>query len=235
MPDHFIELEWWRDQSSGAFEIVDAHPPKNLKPPARTRPDGSERRIHWKGRGKLSAYRPLDDYGHELIKRLVAVNDEESPLRFVSSFGLLDGPNGPKPYSPGDTPEEVYRKGVSVRSVIDHADDARAYLDIALGGQREALDWVKENDGAVPVWLEVDIAADKAGKALRMRYRVRTLKDAIMLEQSLMLTAGASWRICRMCSRPFPAGPGQDRNLNSLFCSEEHKTEFHSKDRSKRK
>jgi hypothetical protein len=228
-PAEFIECVWWRDTRPNAFEIYQPPVEPVLHVRAFRKP---AKRIRWIGKAPLSKYHPLKlnlvptrtrRPSLYATQRLLAVDNDETALAFVQACGLL-----------WVTPDEMndiegaFRGGSTIEGIVDFAEAFRAFLLKVGDKPKRAFEILTAAEGELDVPLTAALIPDKQTGAVRMRYSVRTLREAIILQQSLLLAGGMEWRRCANCQTPFLAGPSGTRNKNATTCSQECKDAYHN-------
>jgi len=170
----------------------------------------------------LVRYRPLDAFGSVLLPQFLRIDTPEEVLDFVRRFGPLtaEGLHAGK----GDLVEGVAAHARAMREFLfSHPDDQKTNAELAAMQTSPFAE------------LEVSLAPDLADGTLRLRFVPASLLDALWLLAVQKLLRGAVVRKCKHCGRPFEAGPGAHRRIDAEFCSDQHKIEFFSLERTRKK
>jgi hypothetical protein len=139
-----------------------------------------------------------------LFKEFANVKTPQDLLAFVTKYGPL-------------TPS---RKGDEIPPLLDEAASMK--------------DCFKRGVKKLPVWpnLKAWFATDAKGTVSLKISPVRLL-DAIWLQLGQALSEGAQWRQCEHCGDWFPVGGKSGRRLVARFCSDQHRIDFNSLERSR--
>jgi len=220
-----IDLEWKRH--AAGYRIVPERPPQ---PPRQSRPPptiaeidcGTPERIAGIG-GALKSYRPLAK-SPELFRPFVGIaRDAPGLLRFVNDYGPLTdaGVNGP---------------GEDVPLLLKTASTMRDFLSTSERIGRKRLSEVPAGlfTGVDLSRLTAQLKLDIESGELQFSLRPRSLLDAMWVQLGQALARAGVFRTCRFCGQIFEAGGRGERDRRAIFCSEDHKKQFHSLERSRK-
>jgi len=166
--------------------------------------DWAEARIV--GRGGPRRLVPLSNYPM-LFSKFANVKTPEELLRFVTEYGPLTS-----------------TKGDEIGPLLDQAKSMMACVK---SRGRNFPSWSMAN---LKAWL----SRDKAKGTISVKVGPVRLLDALWLQLGQALSDGTEWRQCKHCRDWFPVGGKSGRRLVARFCSDEHRIEFNSLQRSKR-
>jgi hypothetical protein len=245
MPQSLIDFEWWRPRVPGGHRLTNRkvkglvfyHPPRRpVQLPALRGQWGFA--YHPLGIGVLQSsdgmpcepayvvatsddfvrYRPLDAFS-SLFIQFAKLTTADQVLHFIERFGGLTqaGRN-----EKGELVEGVLAHSFAMRELLAYADDPDRKADLL---QRQVNPFSE---------LDVTLDIDPSG-VLTHRFVPGSLLDALWLQAVQALNERATVRECLQCGNLFQAGIGTGRRLDAKFCSEEHKTKFHSLKRSREK
>jgi hypothetical protein len=108
----------------------------------------------------------------------------------------------------------------------------------------QLLDAAKEMRAALksrrfPTWQTADLQArvlnDRAKGTVSIKYSPTRLIDALWLQLAQALSGGAQIRECKHCGEWFPVGGKDGRRIVSQFCKDDHRIEYNSLERTRRK
>jgi hypothetical protein len=83
--------------------------------------------------------------------------------------------------------------------------------------------------------LKASASIDKAKGGITIKVRPTRLLDALWLQLGGELSGGAEFRQCKHCGNWFPVGGKSGRRLVARFCSDKHRIEFNSLERTRKK
>jgi hypothetical protein len=205
-----IEFEWMRDPKG--YRLIETGRSKSW-------------RIVRNGRGHdpKDLYNPLalTDLLFDIFANLAT--KPEGVLDFVQRFGPLtwDGCDA--------------KIGDDVTLAISNADHMRQLLRYVSGNQKRPYLPPNPHQASRSSSLSAMVIWDPVTKAPKWELRPNTLLDALWMQLGQALTSGAQIRQCEHCGAWFEAGRGKGRRAGSKFCSDEHKTIYHSLKRSREK
>jgi hypothetical protein len=91
----------------------------------------------------------------------------------------------------------------------------------------------------LPPWSFADLKAsastDKTKGIIAIKVRPARLLDALWLQLGDALSGGTQFRQCRHCGNLFPVGGKSGRRLVAQFCSDKHRIEFNSLERTRKR
>jgi len=157
-----------------------------------------------------------------LLKEFCLVVNEASAMQFINRAG---------PLTVGGL-----SIGEDLQPTIDFAQRARVLL---LAHQRADLRKIKEllkepfRTALGPlvrgIWPEIFF--DPASKRAKLRFTDADLKTILLFQVASAISGGHAIRICEHCGKPFQAGPGEKRRLDSDYCSPQCQTTHNNRKR----
>jgi hypothetical protein len=84
-------------------------------------------------------------------------------------------------------------------------------------------------------FIDVKLAPDPITGTVQIAFSPRSLMNALFLQIGQVLSGDATIKRCRHCGTVFTAGPGTPRRLDAEFCTDQHRIDFNSRKRSRRK
>ena len=67
-----------------------------------------------------------------------------------------------------------------------------------------------------------------------MKLMATTLLNGMLMQLAQAVSAQPALRVCKFCKKPFALGPKTERRAHALFCSPNHKMQYHSRERSRK-
>jgi hypothetical protein len=123
-------------------------------------------------------------------------------------------------------------EGELADDLIIHAKGMRGLIDsISSHAKRPAPE---DGDVAPGATFNAVVIWDSITRNYRWVLRPSTLLDGLYLQLGEAITRGAQIGKCVHCGDWFEAGQGAGRRAGAKFCSEDHKTAYHSLKRSRR-
>jgi hypothetical protein len=171
--------------------------------------------------GELRAYRPLEKF-ETLFKSFIdECQSEKGVPDFVSKYGLLKA-------SPGEListralglPASMAAGGDSIREVIQQA--------------KWMARWLRDRKPRQIPLTSLDAFLVTDGGEVRLRVLPSRLIDGIWLQAAQHITSGRDLRTCRYCGKLIEVGPGSGLRFDAKFCTKEHRTAYHNRERTKR-
>ena len=157
--------------------------------------------------------------------RIVGLGGGKRTLRLSSNYPLLY-----LEFTNVGTPEELL-DFITNYGPLAEKNEVPQLLDIA----KRMKGWLRER--RLPPWPVVDLKAsfstDKAQRTVTIKHRPARLLDALWLQLGEALSGGAQFRECEHCGDWFPVGGKSGRRLVARFCSDKHRIEFNSLERSR--
>jgi hypothetical protein len=168
--------------------------------------------------GKEVPLRPLETRGVDILARVFAnrATTPEGALDFIKRFGPLTRLGRDKDL------------GEPVSAVIQQAKAMKEMLSYPEPWKREAVTHIR------PQQVTFSFVADPNSGAIRLRYSPEDLLVALWHQLGQHLTRGGTFKVCRLCSELFAAGPG-GRREDAEFCCDEHLRKYHNSRRGKAK
>lgn len=213
-------LIWHRDPKG--YRLIPAVPPSKPKrgDPPRTllgADRGQPGRIVRAG-GRLEPWTPPDG-----LYRVFAgsVTSPGSLLTFVTNYAPLT-------HSGLDA-----NGGEDIDEALEHAESMREWIGHAIKGDTELARRIGAA-GMRVTKLDVLLRVDPNTGRLRLECAPRNLLQAMWTQMASRLAEGTHLRVCAHCGIVFEAGVNSTRRADAKFCSTEHKTQFHSLQRSKK-
>jgi hypothetical protein len=198
--------------------------------------------------GELVPFYPLR--GGFAFKAFSNVSTPKDLIEFMNCYGFLSSVNGCGPaFFRVETGKLYAIKGApepSGEDVREHLESAGFFREILGASPRRALSagasrrralspgagaWA-ENLGSDGIG-EIQMLFDKHG-SLRPVLKPTSLMSGLFWQLISFKQAGAQYRSCQYCGSIFQVGVGSGRRTGAIFCSDEHKIEFHSRKRSVR-
>jgi hypothetical protein len=174
------------------------------------------------------------------FKAFSNVSTPKDLIEFMNCYGFLSSVNSIRPSFFRIKSEKLYAiKGApepNGEAVREHLESAGFFREILGASPRRALSpgveaWV-ENLGSDGIG-EIQMLFDKHG-SLRPVVKPTSLMSGLFWQLINFKRAGAQYRSCQYCGSIFQVGVGSGRRADAIFCSDEHKIEFHSRKRSVR-
>jgi hypothetical protein len=176
--------------------------------------------------GDLQLYQPLKIFKDgRLAFDFAEVQSPEDLLGFVKKFGPLTT-EGRNP-ALGDNVEHVRWHAGQMRELI------RAYCT----GRNKTIAGILGPKGmplseSAAADVQVRLVFDAATKKPTVQLVPRNLLNAIWIQLAEYLADTPDLALCEYCGEPFARGPGRRRG-GAKFCTEQHKIDFHSRERSR--
>ena len=170
--------------------------------------------------GPLVTNRPLEDVDNLCVIFALTVKSEEEVVDFISRYGPLTESGHDQQH--GESVPDVLKWAAAMQRLLKQSQEApKAFFEF-MGVLGKPL-----------TNLEVRLVGDPGVNSLRLWIRPRTLLDALCLQLGQKLSDGAEIKRCQKCGGWFEAGPGTGRRLDAKFCSDAHRVEFNSLQRSR--
>jgi hypothetical protein len=189
--------------------------------------------------GALRRINPLENDGLFLV--FAKVRSDPDLLSFVQRYGLLETRGDNTDYGATvcdpDTMSPVQSRPVMFgESVSDHLETAfmfaRTLAFIARKGRASA----KLSDFIADRLLNDELGHIGWGfypsSGLTMKMTASTLLNGMLLQLAQEISARPALRLCAYCKKPFATGRNTGRRTHAIFCSPDHKKQFHSRKRS---
>jgi hypothetical protein len=175
--------------------------------------------------GKLQPYRPLQIFG-KLFENLARVTTPEELLSFIEKFGPLT--------KEGLNPS----KGDEVHHVLDHAKQMQLLIDAYRMGKKAEIKNILGPKGRPlgdgPLGdVQATLVFDPITERPRLQFAPQNLLNAIWFQLGEYLGDEPNLMECQHCGATFERGPRGTRRDGAKFCTDAHKTDFHSRKRSK--
>jgi hypothetical protein len=148
-----------------------------------------------------------------LFNTFAKVTTSEELLKFITQYGSLT-PTG-----------RAGGKGDDIPRLLDEAKLMKAGFEKR---GRNLPTWPMAN---LKAWLK----ADKTTGNVSIRIAPVRLLDALWLQLGQAMSGGTQWRQCKHCHDWFPVGGKTGKRSVSTFCTDEHRIEYNSLQRSRRK
>lgn len=204
MAELITDFTWYKDERG--YRLVEAN---DIQPAQVVR----------KG-GRLKQYRPLAKY-RELFNVFAKTRTPEGVLDFINNYGPLTNAGQDRVYGSGGK-----QRGEPVPEVLAHADM-----------MRELLNGRSRRRGGRPYTplpnLHAWFGKDQATGGIVFKIEPATLRDALWLQLAQNISTGVKFRRCRHCNEVFRAGQRTGRRADAKFCSDEHRKQFNSLERSR--
>jgi hypothetical protein len=189
--------------------------------------------------GDLRRTYPLEN--HELFRTFAKVRSQPELLSFVQNYGLLEHAGDRTDYGMTAIDPDSLRP-IQSRPVIfgeyveDHLETARMFAKLmALTGPKgrasaKLSDFI--NDRLLDDQLGRISWGFCAPAGLTMQLTANTLLNGMLMQLVQTISAQPALRLCAFCKIAFAVGPNTGRRADAIFCSLEHKIQFHSRKRS---
>jgi hypothetical protein len=164
--------------------------------------------------GNLKPYRPLHRFPKLHKQFAERVQSDQSLLAFIGKFGPLTLGG----LDPGT--------GENVPVLLEHASSMRGFLSLSLEELVERIG----TDRLKLLPLETTMIVDPATRSLQLTLTPPDLLCALWLQLGQFLD-GTDRRQCLYCKEPFEVGPGTGRRQDAKFCSDQHRTRYHNRQR----
>jgi len=201
-------------------------------------PDGSPRgdRIVPNG-GDPVSIRPLDN---PMLYSFFAGRDSaEKMLEFVERYGLLRPYEG-KEYEydgsyedPIDGSQLDYVSSYEGVSVVEYLKQSAAFdeaLKCKAAGSKQLAAFLGSGTAAGGILGHLRLAPDR-NLGARFQIRPLDLMQALWFQLGEFLASDIKLSTCLQCGRLFQVGAGSGRRADAKFCSDEHRTLYHSLNR----
>lgn len=215
-----IEIELEVEKDEAGYRVLSAQRPAAQGLSSRILTGRAPGEYVARAGGELQTIRPLDRY-----RSLYAVFANLSPepnaiAEFMSHFGPL-------------TPSFNDDDGDSIAYVLNEIETMKSLLE-AWQRDRPVFSHVAK-DGIRVSGLSAVLRSDPATDEFTIAYVVNSLLSGLWLQFAYAVAQDRQLKVCRRCGSFFEAGPGTGRRADAEFCSDEHRVEFHSIGRSKRR
>jgi hypothetical protein len=197
------------DEKSAFGEALSALHGKPIRPP----------RIVRRG-GELRAYRPFERVNGLFLPFSRRATTVEGLLEFVSRHGPM-------------TRDGNERSGEDAIIGLGHAEAISEFLKDYRNDPQASLGRFGEQ-GLGWSRIDVGLALNSTTGQPQMKLRPSCLVNALWFELASSLTGDARLQDCGHCGAWFLTGPGTNRRLDAIFCSDEHRVAFNSLKRSRR-
>jgi len=176
------------------------------------------------------------------------INSAEGLLGFVQRFGLLAAYEGKKvKVYHSESDKWHHYEGMPVRVHLKQAALFREALELKAKGPEHLAAFLESNSGPpnesqhpvitailksrIPFGLGIlDLIADRTLGA-RFQIKPTSLMQALWFQLGEVLTSNVRLSTCLHCGQLFEAGVGTGRRADAKFCSDEHRTLYHSLNR----
>ena len=225
MPNLFTDFHWHRDASG--YRLVRKGTLPDGKPPSdRIVANGGER----------VAIRPLETT--DLYMVFAYVDSAEKLLEFVERFGLLGDYEGEQHeltgyYQDPDGSELLYVDSYEGMPVDKYLEQAAQFLELLRRKEEgpEQLAAFLKSIGTPRQGLgHVRLIPDKVLGA-RFQIVATDLMQALWFQLGQVLASNIKLSTCLHCGQLFEAGVQTGRRADAKFCSDEHRTLYHSLNR----
>ena len=224
------DFEWYRDSKGYAARESDEIGFAGWESvgPMKLPKMGSLRRLRIVGRGgKKLTYRPFESFP-SLCIQFAKLKTPNELLGFIEKFGLLR-----TDYWIGERDQNASpRKGEDVSAALAAAKTFRVLLAAKTKGPAALREAVRNNHGPILGAARVVLRPDHTNGA-RIAIEAHSLLDGMWLQLGQKLAANATFRSCVHCHEWFEAGPGTGRRLDAKYCSDDHRIEYYSRNRTK--
>jgi hypothetical protein len=221
-----IDFHWSKDASG--YRLVKKGTLPGGKPPGdRIVPNGGDR----------VAIRPMET--PDLYMIFAYVDSAEKLLEFVERFGLLgnyegvDYEVGGYYQDPIDGTELIYADAYEGLPVSKYVEQAAIFLE-ALRRKAEGPEQLAaflKSSGALRQSLgDLHLIPDRALGA-RFQITPGDLMQALWFQLGQALASNIKLSTCLQCGQLFEVGVGSGRRADAKFCSDEHRTLYHSLNR----
>jgi hypothetical protein len=228
----FFDFEWQRDDRGAAGYCLRPRVPEK-KPAIRREP-----MMHWLGfpvstptllemapspeqparifhlGGNLRSYHPLRTFPKLHRQFAEEVQSDQSLLAFIGKFGPLTL-GGLDPVT-----------GEIVPFLLEHASSMRGFLALP----REELVERIRLDRLKLLPLDTTMIVDAETRSLQLSLTPPDLLCALWLQLGQYFD-GTERRQCLYCKELFEVGPGKGRRQDAKFCSDQHRTRYHNRQR----
>ena len=209
-----VRLEWHRDASG--YRIKAAIPP-NLLNQKIVGSFGEPERIVRLG-GEEVRCQPMKN--DRLFVTFANLKTAADVLSFIKRSGPLT-PAGQR-----------IERGDSIELVLEHASRMKQLL---VGNERSDRHWIYTNPTGMLGNVKMSLVLDANLKRSRLQFDAPDLLTALWLQFGQAITKGTKTPACRHCGVLFAVGPGTGRRGDAEFCSESHKREYFSLQRSSKR
>jgi hypothetical protein len=189
--------------------------------------------------GDLRRIKPLEK--DRLFHTFAQVGSDADLLNFVENYGLLETPGdrtdyGATVFDP-DTMRPVPNRPVMFgESVADHLKTASMFAKTMAFAARRGRASLKLSE-----FIHDRLLDDQLGRiswgfspsaGFTMQLAANTLLNGMLMQLAQEISAQPAFRLCEYCKKPFALGSRAGRRAHAIFCSPEHKKQFHSRKRS---
>jgi hypothetical protein len=225
MADLLINFPWYR--LANGYRVVKKRSLPDGKPPAdRIVPNGGERIL----------IRPMET--PDIYMLFAYVDSAEKLLEFVERFGLLGDYEGEQPeltgryQDPVDGSELLYVDSYEGMPVDKYLEQAALFLELLRRKKEgsERLAAFLESTGTRQTLGHVRLIPDKF---LGARFQIvpTDLMQALWFQLGQVLASNIKLSTCLQCGQLFEVGQGSGRRADAKYCSDEHRTLYHSLNR----
>jgi len=226
MPNVSIDFHWYKDASG--YRLVKAGSLPGGKPPAdRIVPNGGERVL----------MRPMETA--DIYRVFAHVNSAEKLLEFVEKFGLLGNYEGEQLEVGGHYRDPVdgselinldSYEGMPVGKYLEQAALFDELLRRKAEGSEQLAAFLKSTGTPVTSLGHLHLIPDKVLGA-RFQIAPANLMQALWFRLGQVLASNIKLSTCLQCGDLFEVGLGSGRRADAKYCSDEHRTLYHSLNR----
>jgi hypothetical protein len=218
-----IDFSWHKDASG--YRLEKKLLPGDEAPADRIMPNGGER---------LST-RPMEI--PDIYRIFANVDSAERLLEFVEKFGMLWNFEDAKQVRLYQDPDEgsklvkwdnIDDAGMPVGIFLKQAALFHDALSLKTEGSEQLAAFLKSIK--IPKFGDLSLVPDRVFGA-RFQIRPLNLMDALWLQLGQVLASGIKLSTCLQCGQLFEVGAGSGRRADAKFCSDEHRTLYHSLNR----
>ena len=209
-----LDFEWERDEAG--YDLVDGVSPRRIV------------RRH----GRLVNSRPLEKTDDLVQLFILAAKTEEGLLDFYTRFGPLTKQGHSRS---GEEASYGMWLAKSMDDLLNASPQER--LDILRSSPSSYWSLLRPTrrwEGINCAITEIKLVADPVTGTPRLKFFVKTLEEALLLQFAQSIAGERDMRTCTYCGVWFDAGPGTGRRADAKFCSDEHRIAFNSQKRTKR-
>jgi len=220
-----IDFPWFKDASG--YRLVKKETLPGGKRVDRIVPNGGDR----------VAIRPMET--PDLYRVFANLDSAEKLLKFVEEVGLLGDYEGEQPeldgyyQDPVDGSELLYvdfYEGMPVGKYLEYAAIFKEALHQKKEGPEQVAAFLKSSDARMLALGHLALVSDKR---LGARFQIvpADLMQALWSQLGQVLASNIKLSTCLQCGELFEVGAGSGRRADAKFCSDEHRTLYHSLNR----
>jgi len=189
--------------------------------------------------GDLRRTNPLEN--GRLFRAFAKVESEPELLDFIHNNGLLEtsgreGGYGKTAFDPDSMRPVQSQPVIFGEYVEEHLETARMFAKlialIAQKGRASAKLSEFINDRLLDEPLGQISWGFGTSSNFTMELKAYTLLNGMVMQLAQAISAQPALRLCAYCKMPFAVGPNTGRRADAIFCTPEHKKQFHSRKRS---